>query len=241
MINNVMDTRHMAVNSRPSANSKARRTEKEIPDWKPSHKRNDSKKDAGSIAHIRDISQQCLQQQQHPRQSARTGSSLAIRRRTGGRLRSPSLPSISEGRHHGSNCGNDDDCPKTACPIVPPPPPYSTTSSNNASEAAATEKAAAAAVQGLRKSNEALLDLVTELISLVPTHFPVHELIRRREEARELAETASASAAAAALVVEKQGKLYSGTTTTLGEVIEAETRKAPFVKGHHPRSKSSVL
>ncbi|KAK7946162.1 uncharacterized protein PG986_010483 [Apiospora aurea] len=239
-----MDSRHVAVNSRPSANSKARRTEKEIPDWKPGHKRNDnSKKDAGgSIVHIRDISQQRLQQQ--PRQSAKSSSSLATRRRRRGRLRSPSLPSISEGRHDGSDRGNDDDHPKAACPIVPPLSPHTETAarplpprSTASSTSSVSEAAAAAAVQELRKSNEALLDLVTELISLVPTHFPVHEVIRRREEARELADMAYFSAA----VVEIQGKCCSGPTTTLEEVTEKEARKAPFVKGHHPRSKSSIF
>ncbi|KAK8023645.1 hypothetical protein PG993_011711 [Apiospora rasikravindrae] len=235
-----MENRHVAVNARPPANSKARRAEKEIPDWKFSPKRNNNKKDANNNVRICDTAQQ---RQQQPRQSVR-GGSLATRRRSGGRLRSPSLPSISEARHYSADRGNDDDHPKTACPIVPQPPqieaicplPRSIASTGDASEAAA---ATAAAVQGLRKSNEALLELVTELISLVPTHFPVHEMIRRREEARVLADTSSVSAIAAA--VGMQGQQHRDTTMTLEKVSEKKTCKVQFMKGHKPRSKSSVF
>ncbi|KAK8074227.1 hypothetical protein PG994_005126 [Apiospora phragmitis] len=234
MVSSVMENRHMAVTSRPFANSKARRAEKDIPGWALAPKRNNSKKDASSTNRTRDNSQE-QKQLQRPRQSAR-GSPATVNRRSC-RLRSPSLPCATEA-YDDCRRGSDDDHPKTANPIA--------TTMRRSTAGDASEEAAVA-VKALLKSNEALLDLVTELIRLVPVHFPVHEMIQRREEARVLADDAPPSTA----IVGMRWPRYSNmatTTMTKTPVIpleedaeKEEVRKPKFVKGHHPRSKSSVF
>ncbi|KAK8093036.1 uncharacterized protein PG998_012710 [Apiospora kogelbergensis] len=218
-----MEKRHVAITSRPFANSKARRAEKDVPDWKLSPKKNINREACNNPR----ISSQPPQPQQL-RQSARGSAPSSCRR---SRLRSPSLPSISEA-HHRNYChhNSDDGHPKSACPTAPSP---STISNNKNTNDAVT-------LQGLRDSNEALLDLVTELIQLIPTPFPVHDLIRRREEARSLADRAAPITTA---VVERQSGYHNNTTPLLreAEVNEKDVRKTKFVKGRHPRSKSSVF
>ncbi|KAK6857073.1 hypothetical protein PG995_007260 [Apiospora arundinis] len=226
-----MENRHITITSRPFANSKARRAEKDVPDWKLSPKKNIGR-DASN--HNYRPSPAC-QPQQSPRQPARGSASGS---RHSSRLRSPSLPSISEA-HPRNYCrhNSEDGYPKTACPIVPLPSTPVISNNNSNSEAAA--------VQGLRDSNEALLELVTELIRMVPTPYPVHELIQRREEARGLADRATATIITASAVGAKRQCGYhnsrEGPLLMEGFNEEEQIRKAKFVKGHQPRSKSSVF
>lgn len=226
-----MEGRHISVTPRPSANSKARRAEKDVSERKVAPKRSNSKKDASNTIRARDsLSRQ--QQLPEPRQAVESNHTTASRH--GGRLRSPSLPAISEANHQCPyNCNGG---PKTACPSIATSPCTTPTTTSIA--------IGFNAVQGLRESNEALLELVTELIQMIPSSFPVHEMIRRREEARALADKAPSAAA----VVDMQQQLYDrpATTTTpslpLLEGYAGETaRKSNFAKGNHPRSKSSVF
>ncbi|KAK8103134.1 hypothetical protein PG984_016280 [Apiospora sp. TS-2023a] len=236
MISSAMENRHMPATSRPFANSKARRAEKDVPDWKLASKRNNGKKAASNnnnitVRNTRDIpprQQQLLQSRQAAKSSPHT-----IPSRRGGRLRSPSLPAISEAIHY-SHCRSNDG-PNTAYPSITTVPRSATTSSTGtASELAA--------VQGLRDSNEALLALVTELIRQIPASIPVHEMIQKREEVRVLADNAYAAA-----VAEVNRHRYNSVTATapplplLDEDAEKKARKPNGAKGYHPRSKSSVF
>ncbi|KAK7917602.1 hypothetical protein PG985_011210 [Apiospora marii] len=227
-----MENRHMSANPRPFANSKARRAEKDVPEWKAAPKRSNGKKDACITVRARD-SPPRQQQLPEPHKGAKSSPTTPSRR--GSRLRSPSLPAISEVNHH---CHySNDDSPKTACPSITTTPRSKTIMTSNVSELAA--------VQALRESNEALLALATELIRMIPASFPVHEMIQRREEARALADKFLSSTA----VIEMGHRGYdleaTGTTLSSLPLLKGDAGRIAgepeCAKVHHPRSKSSVF
>lgn len=230
-----MENRHISAPSRPFANSKARRAEKDVPDRKLAPKRNNSgKKDASNNIATRSTRDNSSRQQQLPQPRRPTRSWPTTPSRRGGRLRSPSLPTISEANHYCHYNGNDG--PKTACPsFTIAKTPYSAARTSSTS-------GELAAIQALRESKEALLDLVTELIPMFLASFPVHEMIRKREEVRVIADIAHIAA-----VVELNRQRHSNLAATalplplLEEDAEKTSCSPQFAKGHHPRSKSSVF